>query len=103
MVRRNKRAGTQVDDLYTAKVRHMTSGTWVEFLASTGKATRAKLSWVSPINNTYLFTDRQGMNAGTYTLEELANLMRCARANIVNAAPLMDRAVSSVLRDDIKR
>ena len=71
----------------------------MKFLASTGKATRAKLSWVSPINDTYLFTDQQGLKAGSYTLEELASLMRCARANILNTAPLMDRAVNSMRKN----
>ena len=102
MVRRKKSPNHQVDDLYTSKVRHLTSGTWVEFLVSTGKAMRVKLSWVSSINDTYLFTDQQGLKAGSYTLEELASLMRCARANILNTAPLMDRAVSSALEDDQK-
>jgi len=99
MVRRKSSPSRQVDDLYTSKVRHLTSGAWVEFLSSNGKATRAKLSWVSPINDTYLFTDQQGLKVGSYSLDELASLMRCARANILNTAPLMDRAVSSMPKD----
>jgi hypothetical protein len=102
MAGRIKRHSGEIDDPYTAKARQLTNGTWVEFLADDGKATRVKLSWISPINNSYLFTDRQGLKAASYTLEELANLMRCARANIINAAALMDRAVSSVLEDDQK-
>jgi hypothetical protein len=102
MAHRNKQQTTEIDDLYTATARHMATGTWVEFIASNGKAARAKLSWVSPIDSVYLFTDRQGLKAGSYTLEELANLMRCARANIISAAPV-DRAVSSVLTNHQQR
>jgi hypothetical protein len=89
----------EIDDAYTAKARQLATGDWVEFLGSDGTAKRAKLSWVSPITKTYLFTDRQGLKAGNFRLEELAELLRCARANIVNAAPLMDRAVSTVLKE----
>jgi hypothetical protein len=71
----------------------------MEFLGSDGKAKRAKLSWVSPITNTCLFTDRQGLKAGNFSLDELAHLLRSARANILNAAPLMDRAVNTVFKE----
>jgi len=90
----------EMDDPYTAKVRQLTNGTWMEFLDSNGKAAHAKLSWISPINNSYLFTDRQGQKAASYSLEELANLMRSAAANVINAEPPMDGAVSSVIEDD---
>ncbi|MEN8761126.1 MAG: DUF1631 domain-containing protein [Thiogranum sp.] len=91
--------GAEVSDAYTEKARQLASGDWMEFLGSDGKAKRAKLSWISPITNTYLFTDRQGLKAGNFTLDELAHLLRCARANILNGAPLMDRAVSTVLKE----
>lgn len=88
-----------IDDQYSARVERMTTGTWIEFRGADGKATRAKLSWISPITNTYLFTDRQGLKAGNYGGEELAHLLRCSRAKIVNSTPLMDRAVSTVLKE----
>ena len=93
------RPASEINDAHTAKVRQLATGDWVEFLGSDGKAKRAKLSWVSPITNTYLFTDRQGLKAGNFSLDELAHLLRCARANILNAAPLMDRAVNTVLKE----
>ena len=74
------------------------SGTWLEINGRDGKAVRAKLSWVSPITGTYLFTDRQGLKAGNYTLDELAQLLRTARARVLNSTPLMDRAVGTVLK-----
>ena len=92
-------AAPDIDDAYTAKARQLATGDWVEFLGSDGKAKRAKLSWISPITNTYLFTDRQGLKVGNFSLAELAHLLRGARAKIINATPLMDRAVSTVLKE----
>jgi len=95
----NSGSTDEIDDEYTAKARQLASGDWMEFLGSDGKAKRAKLSWVSPITNTCLFTDRQGLKAGNFSLDELAHLLRSARANILNAAPLMDRAVNTVFKE----
>jgi len=95
----NSRPAAEIDDEYTAKARQLATGDWVEFLGSDGKAKRAKLSWVSPITNTCLFTDRQGLKAGNFSLGELAHLLRSARADILNAAPLMDRAVNTVFKE----
>ena len=92
-------AAAEIEDAHTAKARQLATGDWIEFLGSDGKAKRAKLSWVSPITNTYLFTDRQGLKAGNFSLVELAHMLRCARAKVLNAAPLMDRAVSTVLKE----
>jgi hypothetical protein len=92
-------SAAEINDAHTAKARQLAAGDWMEFLGSDGKPKRAKLSWVSPITNTYLFTDRQGLKAGNFSLDELAHLLRSARANILNAAPLMDRAVSTVFKE----
>jgi hypothetical protein len=87
------------DDQHTAAARQLAVGTWLEFLDSDGKSKRAKLSWVSPITGTLLFTDREGLKAGNYGLDEIAHLLRGARARVLNTAPLMDRAVSTVLKE----
>jgi len=87
------------DDDYSAMVRQLTTGTWMEFCGSDGKSQRAKLSWISPITNTYLFTDRTGLKVGNYGLDELALLLRNTRARVLDSAPLMDRAVSTVLKE----
>jgi hypothetical protein len=84
-LRRIERHSGAKNDLYTARVSQLSKGTWVEFLTGDGNTTRAKLSWISPIHHTYLFTDPQGVKVGHYRLEELAELMRCARANIIGA------------------
>jgi hypothetical protein len=91
---------TTIDDDASKQVRRLITGTWMEFRGADGKPVRAKLSWISPITNTYLFTDRKGLKAGNYAMEELAELIRGARARVIDSkAPLMDRAVNSVLSD----
>ena len=89
----------EIDDAHTERARQLATGDWMEFQSSDGKAKRATLSWISPITNTYLFTDRQGLKAGNFSLQELAHLLRCARANVLDAAPLMDRAVCTVFKE----
>ncbi|HHJ16830.1 MAG TPA: DUF1631 family protein, partial [Gammaproteobacteria bacterium] len=89
----------EVNDEHTARVQQLRTGTWMEFRDSDDGPIRAKLSWVSPITNTYLFTDRKGLKAGNYSEEELAELLRSTRATIIDSAPLMDRAVSTVLKE----
>jgi len=86
-------------DDFSARARQLATGSWIEFRGSDGKGKRAKLSWISPITSTYLFTDRKGVKVGNYSIEELALLLRCARARILDSAPLMDRAVSTVLKE----
>ncbi|VAW74602.1 Thymidine phosphorylase [hydrothermal vent metagenome] len=88
-----------IDDAFTARARQLKSGTWMEFRSHDGEHFRAKLSWVSPITGTCLFTDRKGLKTGNYTIEELAHLLRSARARLLNAAPLMDRAVRTALEE----
>ncbi len=92
-----------IDDDFTDRARQLKAGTWVEFRDNDGQRIRAKLSWVSPITGTCLFTDRKGLKAGNYTIEELAHLLRSARARLLNAAPLMDRAVRIALKEYEKK
>jgi hypothetical protein len=88
-----------LEDQFTAMAGSIKTGDWLEFRGSDGKAKRAKLSWISPVTGTYLFTDRQGLKAGHYSKDELARLFRAARARALSSAPLMDRAVSTVLEE----
>jgi hypothetical protein len=99
--KRRKQAEQQpapINDEYSERVRMLKTGTWMELSGNDGKAMRAKLSWISPITGTYLFTDRQGLKAGNLTLHELAQLLRSGRARVLSSTPLMDRAVGTVLK-----
>jgi hypothetical protein len=42
-------------------VRQLKVGTWIEFVDPKGVKTRAKLSWVSPISEKYLFVNQNGV------------------------------------------
>lgn len=87
-----------VADDYTRQVQTLKTGAWFELVDGDSNTTRVKLSWVSPITGTYLFTDRQGLKAGNFTAEELAELLRSGRASALSSTPLMDRAVGTVLK-----
>lgn len=85
------------DDQYLEIARSLERGMWIEFEGDDGQLAFAKLAWVSPLRGTYLFTNRQGQKALSMTAEELAERFRADRARPVEAEPLLDRALSSVM------
>ncbi|MBB5020199.1 hypothetical protein HNQ59_003516 [Chitinivorax tropicus] len=86
----------QAADPYDAMAANLKRGAWIEFRHD-DSAMRAKLAWVSPMKNMYLFTNRQGLNAMSISLEGLAAKLRSGSAVIVEESALVDRAVSSML------
>jgi hypothetical protein len=73
-------------------------GTWVEFRDELGVATRARLTWVSPNKGVYLFTNpASGQSALSVSPDALAEQMRRGEARVLDAAPLVERAVGSML------
>jgi len=86
-----------IDDEYLEIARNLERGVWVEFESEGGQLAFAKLAWVSPLRGTYLFTNRQGQKAMSMTAEELADRFRADRARLVEAEPLLDRALTSVI------
>ena len=81
-------------------------GTWVEFVRAGGETTRARLTWVSPNKGVYLFTNPSGGSAAiSISPEALAEQMRLGEARLLDGAPLVDRAVDSMLaslRQDVR-
>ena len=69
-----------IDDIFITQARQLQPGTWIEIQGNDGKTKRVKLSWVSPITRTCLLTDQMGLKVGNYSIEELARLLRAARA-----------------------
>ena len=86
-----------LDDQYLEIARSLDRGTWIEFEGDDGQLAFAKLAWVSPLRGTYLFTNRQGQKALSMTAEELSVRFRADRARVVEAEPLLDRAISAVM------
>jgi Protein of unknown function (DUF1631) len=72
-------------------------GTWVEFGGASGTQ-RARLTWISPNKGVYLFTNPLSPGAAvSISPEALAEQMRLGEARMLDDAPLMDRAVGSML------
>ena len=73
-------------------------GTWVEFARAAATPTRARLTWVSPNKGVYLFTNpATGAHAVSISPEALAEQMRVGEARMIDDAPLVDRAVGSMI------
>jgi hypothetical protein len=59
---------------------------------------RARLTWISPQKGVYLFTNALGVgNAISISPEALAEQLRRGEARLLDSAPLVDRAVDSML------
>ena len=86
-----------IEDHYLEIAQSLERGTWIEFESDDGQLAFAKLAWVSPLRGTYLFTNRQGQKALSMSAEELAERFRNDLARLVEAEPLIDRALSSVI------
>ena len=77
---------------------NLARGSWVEFSTATRGIWRARLTWISPNKGVYLFTNpASGNRAMSISPEALAEKMRLAEARVVDSAPLVGRAVGSLL------
>jgi uncharacterized protein DUF1631 len=73
-------------------------GTWVEFARDCASATRARLTWISPNKGVYLFTNpASSAVAVSISPEALAEQMRRGEARMLDGAPLVERAVDSMI------
>lgn len=90
----------ECDDEHSELVARLQKGTWVEFTAQDGATVRGKLSWISPITGTYLFTNRQGVKVADRTSKGLALEFRRGSAKIIETQSLLDQALSSLLNKD---
>jgi len=74
-------------------------GTWVEFRdAGSAPVMRARLTWVSPNKGVYLFTNPASDSAAlSISPEALAEQLRRGEARVLDGAPLVERAVGSML------
>jgi exonuclease VII small subunit len=84
-------------DQHSQSVTDLREGDWLEFRDDDDGRSQAKLSYVSPLKGTYLFVNRQGVKVGEYSLYQLAREFRTGRAVLLEAVPLLDRAMSSLV------
>jgi hypothetical protein len=89
--------GAKPTDQHSQSVTSLKNGDWLEFRDDDDNRTQAKLSYISPLKGTYLFVNRQGIKVGEYSLYELAREFRTGRAVLLEAVPLFDRAMSSLV------
>jgi hypothetical protein len=89
--------GAKPTDQHSQSVTSLKNGDWLEFRDDDDSRTQAKLSYISPLKGTYLFVNRQGVKVGEYSLYELAREFRTGRAVLLEAVPLFDRAMSSLV------
>ena len=79
-------------------VRQLKVGTWIEFVDPKGVRTRAKLSWVSPISEKYLFVNQNGVKIAEKSIYDFAADVKEERAIVLQQAPLFDRALDAIMR-----
>jgi len=84
------------DSHFESLVKDLKCGVWIEFKQDDDSILRARLAWISPLQNTYLLTNRQGQRAVAINAQGLTNKFRDGRAQIIDNQPLIDRAVNNV-------
>lgn len=86
-------------DPFTQLVRQMERNQWIEMSSDKGELTYAKLAWMSPQGTTYLFTTRHGRKAASLSPIELAEWFRTDRARLIEAEPIVDRALAGMFQN----
>ncbi|MFA5242520.1 MAG: DUF1631 domain-containing protein [Sulfuricella sp.] len=84
-------------DDYSAMVKRLKRGAWIEIEQDNGASTRVKLAWVSPLKGLFLFTNRLGERAVSITPEGLADKFRNGMAHVIDDIALVDSAVNNLM------
>jgi hypothetical protein len=90
-------AAEEIEDDFTLRVRAMNKGDWVEFHHEDGTFLWARLGWMSNIKNTYLFSDRDGMNSFSISLHRLADKLRRGEAELVEHKSITESAFGKLM------
>lgn len=80
-----------------SNVAGLKEGAWVEIRREDDSKVQARLAYVSPMRNTYLFTNRQGTKVAELSLYELAREVRSGNINVIEEVALFDRAMGSLV------
>ena len=83
-------------DIYLETISSMKTGTWLEFINEDNTTVRAKLSWISPITDKYLFVNARGLKISDKSKLELAAGLRDKSIRKLQQVALFDRALSSI-------
>lgn len=86
-----------IEDEFTALVRTLNPGDWIELRNDHGQNIRAKLEWKGDIVGEYIFVNWRYQVVAERTISGLAADFRRSEARRVENLPLMDRALSTVM------
>ena len=86
---------------YFDVVASLKRGTWVKFSSNknNSKSIRAKLSWISPTSESYLFVNSRGYKMIEKSSVELAEEFKNKSCQILLQIALFDRALSSIAKN----
>jgi hypothetical protein len=87
----------EYEDLFTLRARTMNKGDWVEFHYDDGTFRWARLGWVSGVKSTYLFSDQDGMNSFSISLNRLADKLRKGEAVLVERKSITESAFGKLM------
>ena len=77
-------------------VKQLQIGSWLEFHKPDETLIRARLSWISPVTGTLLFTDNKGSKVADPTPLALAAELRAERVRVLENVPLFDRLLGQL-------
>jgi hypothetical protein len=86
-------------DQFVFFIDQMEKGSWFDFTRNNGSVVRFKLAWVSPRRTRFIFTNRQGHDAFSISSEELLDIFRSGKAQMINDEPVVDRALQAVVEE----
>lgn len=91
-------AAPEVEDEFTLCARGMNKGDWIEFHYEDGTFRWARLGWVGGVRNTYLFSDQDGMNSFSISLQRLAEKLRRGEAVLVERKSITESAFGKLMK-----
>lgn len=102
-VEEQPRQATDTDIEYLEMVRDLVPGIWLEFQDEDGGIVMERLSWISEVLSTYLFTDRDGLKTRELSAQELGGMLRDGRAAPADDLSLLvDRSFNGLL-DELQK
>lgn len=90
-------AAPEFEDEFSLRARALNKGDWVEFHYDDGTFRWARLGWVSGVKNTYLFSDQDGMNSFSISLNRLAEKLRKGEAVLVERKSITESAFGKLM------
>lgn len=94
--------GPRIDDEYTALVRSLELGAWIELTGADGGKMRTKLAWAGDAYTNFSFVNRQYKVVAERPLYVLADEFRNDKARVIENVALFDRALDGVVSGIMK-